>query len=103
MLTTRPGNWWCGDLHPTSSLVGCSSEMAMFRQLRAGGLAPSGQHPRAVQGEANLSFDSSYIGEDTGWLSKKLGEGCNAGHPDVLNIRDFPPEVPHKQRGPGAT
>ena len=35
MLTTRPGNWWCGGLapHKIHSLVGCSSVMGMFRQL----------------------------------------------------------------------
>jgi hypothetical protein len=33
MLTTRPGNWWCGDLHSADAQpVGCFNEIAIFRQ-----------------------------------------------------------------------
>ena len=31
------------------------------------------------------------IGDDVGLFSQKLREGCQAGHPDVLNIHERPP------------
>src|SRR5216683_6183159 len=37
MLTTRPGNWWCGDLHPTRfTALSAAPVQSHFHQLGSG-------------------------------------------------------------------
>jgi len=91
MLTTpAPGNWWCGDLHPTrfTAFVGCSSVMAIYQQ----------RFPRLVSvpiaGRLN-------IGSVLLLLSRSQGSGTSSGSSED-GVRASRLEHPRAARQPGA-